>query len=86
MSLSDEDKSWINEQLDRVREEVADHVREQVERVESSPLTEFHRSAPPAEARQRSHTAVLRALDIEKESLSERVKKLESRSPNGGSS
>ena len=83
MSLSDEDKSWINEQLDRVREDV-DHVREQVERVETSLLTELHKWASPIEARQRSHTAALRAFDLEMESLSDRVEKLESGPPNGG--
>jgi hypothetical protein len=66
VSLSDEDKSWINEQLDRVRE--------QMERVETSLLTEFHKWASPVEARQRSHTAALRAFDLEMESLSDRVK------------
>jgi hypothetical protein len=76
VSLSDEDKSWINEQLDRVRE--------QVERIETSLLTEFHKWASPVEARQRSHTAALRAFDLEMESLSDRVKKLESGPPNGG--
>ena len=76
MSLSDEDKSWISEQLDRFRA--------QVEQVVTSLLTEFHRSASPVEARQRSHTAALRAFDLEMESLSDRVNKLESGSPNGG--
>ncbi|MGD0616107.1 MAG: hypothetical protein ABSB67_00440 [Bryobacteraceae bacterium] len=80
MSLTDEDKVWINEQLNRVREDV----REQVERVETSLLTEFHKWASPVEARQRSHTAALRAFDLEMESLSDRVNKLESGSPNGG--
>ncbi len=75
MNLSDEDKSWISEQLDRVRE--------QVERVETSLLTEFHKWASPVEARQRSHTAALRALDVEMEALSDRVKKLEAGPPNG---
>jgi len=76
MSLSEEDKSWISEQLDRFRA--------QVEQVGTSLLTEFHRSASPVEARQRSHTAVLRAFDLEMESLPDQVKKLELGSPNGG--
>jgi hypothetical protein len=62
MSLTDEDKNWITEQL---------------RTVETSLLTEFHKWASPSEARQRTHTATLRAIDLEMESLSERVAKLE---------
>ena len=69
MSLSDEDKGWI---------------RSELERVETNLLTEFHKWASPVEARQRSHTAALRAFDLEMESLSDRVQKLESGPPNGG--
>lgn len=64
MPLSDEDKQWISDQL---------------ERVETRLLTEFHKWASPLEARQRSHTEVLRAIDLEMESLSGRVKQLESK-------
>jgi hypothetical protein len=62
MSLTDEDKNWITEQL---------------RTVETSLLTEFHKWASPSEARQRTHTATLRAIDLEMEALSERVPKLE---------
>jgi len=62
MSLTDEDKNWITEQL---------------RTVETSLLTEFHKWASPSEARQRTHTAALRAIDLEMEALSERVSKLE---------
>jgi hypothetical protein len=62
MSLTDEDKNWITEQL---------------RTVETSLLTEFHKWASPSEARQRTHTAALRAIDLEMEALSERVAKLE---------
>jgi hypothetical protein len=62
MSLTDEDKNWITEQL---------------RTVETSLLTEFHKWASPSEARQRTHTAALRAIDLEMEPLSERVAKLE---------
>jgi hypothetical protein len=68
VSLSDEDKEWISERL---------------ERVETNLLTGFHEWASPVEARQSSHTAALRALDVEMGSLSDRVKKLESGPPNG---
>ncbi len=46
--LTDEDKQWI---------------REQLEGVETTLLTEFHKWASPVELRQRSHAAALRALD-----------------------
>ncbi|MGA2598261.1 MAG: hypothetical protein ABSH09_14870 [Bryobacteraceae bacterium] len=62
MSLTDDDKQWISEQL---------------EAVETRILTEFHKWASPLEARQRSHSAAIRALDMEQESLNDRVKKLE---------
>lgn len=62
MALNDEDKAWILEQL---------------ERVETTLLTEFHKWASPVEARQRTHAAALRALDVEMEGLDDRVKKLE---------
>lgn len=60
--LSEEDKTWITEQL---------------ERVETKLLTEFHKWASPVEQRQRSHAAAIRALDVEMEGLSDRVKTLE---------
>ena len=62
MALTDEDKQWILEQL---------------ERVETTLLTEFHKWASPVEMRVRSHSAALRAMDVEMESLGERMKKLE---------
>ena len=62
MPLSEDDKRWIAEQL---------------EGVETRLLTEFHKWASPVELRQRSHAAALRALDIEMESLSDRIKNLE---------
>jgi hypothetical protein len=48
--LTDEDKLWISEQL---------------ERVETRLLTEFHKWASPVELRVRSHAAALRAMDAE---------------------
>ncbi|HUA61581.1 MAG TPA: hypothetical protein VML19_22670 [Verrucomicrobiae bacterium] len=60
--LTDEDKQWITEQLERVETEL---------------LNEFHRWASPVEMRVRSHSAVLRAMDAELEALGDRVAKLE---------
>jgi hypothetical protein len=62
--LTDEDKQWISQRL---------------EKVETTLLTEFHKWASPVELRQRSHAAALRALDAEVESLSDRLKNLEGR-------
>ena len=62
MSLTNEDKDWINTQF---------------ERVETTLLTEFHKWASPAEARARTHAAAIRAADLELEALSDRVAKLE---------
>ena len=58
MSLTDEDKRWISVQL---------------ERVETALLTEFHKWSSPVEMRVRSHSAALRALDLELESVSDCV-------------
>jgi hypothetical protein len=62
--LTDEDKRWISERL---------------EKVETTLLTEFHKWASPLELRQKSHAAALRALDAEVESISDRLKNLEGR-------
>lgn len=62
MSLTEEDRRWILEQL---------------ERVETNLLTALHKWAAPLEMRQRSHAAALRALDVEVESHSDRLKTLE---------
>jgi hypothetical protein len=62
--LTDDDKQWILEQL---------------ERVETRLLTEFHKWASPTEMRVRSHAAVLRAMDIELESLGEHLKNSKSK-------
>jgi hypothetical protein len=66
MALTDEDKRWI---------------REQLEGVETRLLTEFHKWASPFEARQRSHSAALRAYDAELERMDERIRNLEGRKP-----
>jgi hypothetical protein len=70
VSLTNEDKQWISELLS-----------EKLEAVETRLLTEFHKWASPMDARQRSHTAVLKALDAEMEYLSDRVAKIEGKQP-----
>jgi hypothetical protein len=66
VSLTDEDKQWINARLVRV---------------ETALLTEFQKWASPNEARVRTHTAALRAVDLELEAVSDRVTKLEDQRP-----
>jgi hypothetical protein len=51
--------------------------KEDLERVETTLLTEFHKWASPTDARARTHTAAIRAVDLELEALTERVQKLE---------
>jgi hypothetical protein len=48
--LTDEDRQWITQQL---------------EKVETTLLTEFHKWTSPLELRQRSHSAALSAPDAE---------------------
>jgi hypothetical protein len=62
MSLTNEDKQWINEVLD-----------ERLERAETKLLTAFHPWASPIEARLRTHAATLRAMDPEMEALDDRM-------------
>ena len=66
-------RSEIKTELESLRSEF----KSDIERVETALLTAFHNWASPAEARARTHTATLRAIDLE--SLSERVQKLEDR-------
>jgi hypothetical protein len=53
--------------------------RQDLERVETALLTEFHKWASPIDARLKTHTALLRAVDLEMEALTGRVEKLENR-------
>lgn len=48
-----------------------------IKKFETTLLTEFHKWASPADARARTHAAVLRAIDLEMEILSDRGQKLE---------
>lgn len=60
--LTEDDKAWMDARL---------------EKVETTLLTEFHKWASPVEARQRSHSAAMRAFHLELEAVSDRVKKIE---------
>jgi hypothetical protein len=68
VSLTDEDKAWIDGRL---------------ERVETALLTEFHKWASPVEMRVRSHSAALRAIDLELEAVADRVSRIEGEEGSG---
>ena len=53
------------------------YMNERCEQVGTRLLTAFHTWASPTEARLRSHSAALRAIDLEVESMDDRLKKLE---------
>jgi DNA anti-recombination protein RmuC len=82
----------MERQLDRRADEIEQRLRDHVtavesrlraeiravgEHVETTLLTEFHKWASPAEARSRTISAALRAIDLEMEALNDRVSKLE---------
>ncbi|MCC7156902.1 MAG: hypothetical protein IT161_20150 [Bryobacterales bacterium] len=63
--LDDDDKRWIEAQL---------------EALETKILTAFHAWASPNEARQRSHRDAIHALELDMERFEARLRKLEQRS------
>ncbi len=91
MSLTDQDKQWIREQLaeqlekkleEKLEEKLAGMASKQdLERVETNLLTAFHQWASPLEMRLRTHSAALRAIDAEIEYHEDRIKKLEGEKP-----
>ena len=64
-----------------MEERLKEYVNERCELVETKLLTEFHKWASPAEARSRTISAALRAIDVEMEAIDDHVKKLEGRPP-----
>lgn len=73
MSLTGEDKDWIVAQLRDLRQEF----KEDLERVETKLLTEFHKWASPTEMRLRSNSLVMQAFDPELSNLKDRLNKLD---------
>jgi hypothetical protein len=71
----------LKQHVSELEERMKQHVSEQCEQVETRLLTEFHKWASPLEARLRTHSAALRAVDLEVEALDDRVKKIEERPP-----
>ncbi len=71
----------LSDSMTREIGEVKTYVDERCEKVETNLLTEFHKWASPAEARNRTISAALRAIDLEMEALDDRLKKIEGRPP-----
>ena len=67
------------ERVDAKFERTRTEFSENLERVETTLLAEFHKWASPLDARMRTHTALLRAIDLESEAMDERITKLEGR-------
>ena len=66
-----------DEEIIRRLEAMEERLSVKLEAMETRLLTGFHKWASPMEMRVRSHSAAIRALDLETEALSERVEKLE---------
>ncbi len=74
----------MDNELKQYLEAMKARINERIEQTKTKLLTAFHQWASPFEMRHRSHTLVLRALDIEVESLSDRVTKLDGGTLNAG--
>jgi hypothetical protein len=75
MSLTDDDRKWINDAIATSETRLA----AAIERVETSLLTEFHKWASPLEMRVCTHSTAIRASGLEMEALADRASKLEPR-------
>ena len=74
-------KQYLIEMEGRIVSSLNGYGNERSEQVETKLLTEFHKWASPAEARNRTISAALRAIDLEMEAVDDRLKKLEGRPP-----
>ena len=74
-------KQYLVEMEERMVSSLKSYVDERSERVETKLLTEFHKWSSPTEARNRTISAALHAIDMEMEALTDRVKTLEGRPP-----
>ncbi len=80
--LTDDDKAWHTQRFSvfATREDLARFATlEDLERVETRLLTEFHKWASPNETRLRSFKELLHTFDLEFDQLKDRVKALESK-------
>jgi hypothetical protein len=74
-------KQYLIEMEERIVSSLKGYVNERCEQVETKLVTEFHKCASPADARHRTISAALRAIDLEMESNKDLAKKLEGRPP-----
>jgi hypothetical protein len=81
-SEGQDDKERMDQELKQYLDARFAAVDAKIERVETALLTEFHKWASPAEMRARTHAAALRAIDLEMESITEHVEKLEGKKEN----
>ena len=79
--MDSELKQHLIEMEGRIVASLKAYVNERSEQVETKLLTEFHKWASPAEARNRAISTALRAIDLEMEALGERAGALEGRKP-----
>ncbi len=79
--LTPEDLTQISNLVNTAVNSATAELRERIEETETKLLTEFHKWAGPSDARQKSHAAAIRALDLENEALSERIDRLEGDQP-----
>jgi hypothetical protein len=75
-------KQYLIGMEERIVSSIKGYVDERCELVETKLLTEFHKWALPAEARNRTISAALRAIDLEMEFNKDLAEKLEARPPN----
>ena len=71
------EEEFQNARVDGTEVGLKAYIDQRCERVETTLLTEFHKWAGPLDMRVKSHSAALRVMDIELESLSGRVQKWE---------
>ena len=74
-------KQYLIEMEERIVSSLKGYVNERCEQVETKLVTEFHKCASPADARHRTISAALRAIDLEIASNKDLAKKLEGRPP-----
>jgi len=78
--MTDEDKQWLDRfeaRLDAKLDALETRMNAKIEHVETSLLTEFHKWASPVEIRARAHSALLHAVELSLDAVSDRVTKLE---------
>ena len=74
-------KQYLIEMEERLVSSLKAYVNERCEEVETKLLTGFHAWASPTEARHRTISAALRAIDLEMEANAALAQKLEGRPP-----